>query len=909
MDIDEEEQYKKALKYKKKEKKPREVKYFPTLNLKTKRSKKPQTEIQKMSNKIYGKNLQTMDEIKVFIGSEYKKFDDLTMKFLYTIAKSKVVNGKISFSDSLANSPIIYRLKLKMGKRSWLSNDFLYLASIFRTNFENNVGSVPLNGNTKIKSVTVISAPFVYEGDTMRGFIQDNSEDFFCFGVDKLPLDKRLAVENALLDFSKDNAQFTYLGKTYIAKFNSGCMLIVESTKTDQAAEYLKNQTTFNILSAKKRELKEKTLEIKNKPRFFSMKLIPDKFCPAYVFLDKKAVEVQFLYEIELDYNELFQNIITSVTTKDSIDFPVNFIYWDNISNIMDLFSVLAVVGPAFKLPQKQANYFSEICDKYADIEFPIQVWHKKMLEIQKLAVEFFNSFNSKLNYDKIVDIRGKVLKLYDDYKKMIVDSSYEDIVKFFTDNVYLGPFNVYCKNQLNAKKFQPFLENFFGVLTKIEVLDSTNLVEEIEKLGNAIYFSSFSDDTEPNERFFPVLLSPAAFYGNSINLNPKERKKYFDEIVTDFMIKAEARKDKLEVMGDNYLDIMTNLLSYRNRLLSNNANGFIDKHFKELIDSGLTEEDIAKAKRNLYRKLVNKADAMPKLNAEIYKVILDHSKNLDELNKLELNYDLLADYTKNVITNLINDKKNIGFKKKFKKKKPVKAKKKKIKKSSEIAKGDKFAGNYGNALQTIIASTTPEDVDKGIWKSGSNTFTAPSGPYDKRPVNPISQYLTEIIDRSGIYANEYFSDMKDYMYRENPYNIMRYYPIAPRIMTHVAKTIGLPTVNEAMNSNGVNPSGLGRIPEEDQEDLRQLNAAYLMTYPYTDPANIENIKKIKADDMDITPDISNKIEDFYDELHEKIQNDFVPYANSEEATSVSIIGDKSLADSGIIMNELEMVS
>lgn len=894
MDIQDDELYKKALREKKQKKKPRETKYFPTLGLKTRRSKKPQSEIQRISNKVYGKNLQTVEEIKVFIGSEFKKFDELTTNFLHTIAEAKVINGKINFSDSLANHPITYRVKVKGGDRKWISNDYLYLASIYRIGLPSNIGSLVLDGNTKIKSVTLISAPFLYEGDTTRGFIQDNNEDFFCFGVDKLPIKDQESARNILTDFNKDVYNFTYLNKPYVAKTADICMLIINANDIANASNYMANQTVFDILSMKKRELKEKTLEIKNKPRFFSAKLVPDRFCPAYVYLNK-FVEFNFLYEFEFDYNDLFQSIIKTVISKKTVDLPKDFIYWDNISNVMDLFSVLAVVGPVFNLPKEQALYFGSICDKYADIEFPIQVWHKKMLEIQKLAAEFFNSFNTKLNYDKIVDIRGKILKLNDDYKKMVADPSYEDIKEFFNLNNYLGPFNVCCKNQINSGKFQAFLDNFFGVLTKIEILDSKGLVDEIEKLGNAIYFASYSDDTAPDERFFPILLSPGAFYGDSISLDPANRKKYFTEIVTKFMVKAEEMKDRAAVKGENYLNILKNLITYRDKILWNNADQFINSKNDELVNGGLNQDEIVKAKNKLYKRLVNLANSKPTLNNEIYQVILNNANNLDKLASLALPEDMLFNYTKNAIQRILDEKRGVKWKGKGKKKKRILTMKKRIK-GSDIEKADKLSGGkYGSALQTILQSTTPNDVLNNQFKSGSTTFNIQGGPYKDRPVEPVSQYLTEIIEKSGIYADEYFPDMKEEMIRENPYNIMINYPIAPKLMTHVAKKIGLPPVQDAIQNNGVDPNKLSQINEEDQNNLRQLNGIYMIKYPYSDPKNITAIKTVAIPDMEITPEDSKQIEEFYENQFEKLQeSDFGPFVDSEQATKMSMLGDSN---------------
>ncbi|MBQ2644137.1 hypothetical protein IJG14_01015, partial [bacterium] len=560
---------------KKKEEKKKETEYKTLLGLKKKREQKPRSELQKISDKIFSKNITGVEEIRMFIGSEFKKYDEITNKFLATIAQSKVINGKLVISDTLANRPLLYKLKVKAGERNWISNDGLFLSKIFKQAFPGNIGAVNLGGNFLIKNVTVVSIPFLYEGETKKGFIQDNEENFFCFGLEALEGEEFENTKANLFNFTTGAIKYRYNGWNYIAKDYNNCTVIALDSKTGNALNNYKNQKIFNMPSLKKRELKEKVIEIKNKPRYFYSKISPEFFCPAFTLLNQ-SVEFSFLYDICLDYNEMFAGIISSLTSTKAPGLPNDFVYWDNVEELIELYSVLAVVGVSFGMPNGFVNYFANNCDAYTQIRIPIGIWGKKMMDLQRIVTEFFNSFSTKLSYDKLSDMREKILKINDDYGKLTKDPSYTAVNNFFTKDEFLGRFNVYIKNQLDIKGMQAFLDNFLGVLTKIELLQSDNLVEEIEKMGNAIYYASLSEG-DMNNCLFPILLSPGAFYGASIKPGSAERKKIFEEIVTNFVIKAGDKKEKDDVAKGNLLEVMKNLNFYRNSLLNNNAQMFIN--------------------------------------------------------------------------------------------------------------------------------------------------------------------------------------------------------------------------------------------------------------------------------------------------------------------------------------------
>lgn len=888
--ISNEKKYREALK-KKKEEKHRESEYKTLLGLKKKREQKPRSELQKISDKIFSKNITGVEEIRMFIGSEFKKYDEITNKFLSTIAKSKVINGKLVISDTLANRPLLYKLKVKAGERNWISNDGLFLSKIFKQAFPKDIGAINLNSNFQIKNVTVVSVPFLYEGETKKGFIQDNKENFFCFGLEALEGDELESTKANLFNFTTGAIKYRYNNYNYLAKDYNNCTVITTDSRANNALNDYKAQRVFNMPSLKKRELREKVIEIKNKPRYFYSKISPEFFCPAFTLLNQ-SVEFSFLYDIALDYNEMFTGIINSLISTKAPGLPSDFVYWDNVEELIELYAVIAVVGVSFKMPADFANYFSNCCDSYSQIRIPIGIWGKKMMDLQRIVTEFFNSFSTKLNYDKLSDMREKILKINDDYSKLTKDPSYEAVNNFFTKDGFLGRFNVYIKNQLDIKGMQAFLDNFLGVLTKIELLQSDNLVEEIEKMGNAIYYSSLSEG-DMNNCLFPILLSPGAFYGASIKPNSGERKKIFEEIVTNFVIKAGDKKEKDDVARGNLIEVMKNLNFYRNSLLNNNAQLFINNNMESLSKNGFNIGDINQLKELLYKRLIKRANTDPKTAGELYKVITNNLSDLSKLKDITIDNKYLENMANDIIKEAI-DKKNGIEKKKVKKpiiRKRLVAPKAKIKsnEAKELDNQPKGAGNnYGDMLTNILTENTEEMVDNGQFRIQGKDFAFSSGPFDSRDINPLSQYLTEMIEKSNIYAEEYKPEMKNFMYKEHPYNIMKNYPIAPKIMTRIAKAIGLPTVQEAFK-NGINVSKLLTIPEDKSRDLRIVNGLLMGQYPMEkSPDNIQALKSIKLGDIEIDEEAENKAEEFYNHQWNIIVEDFAPWSATEEASKMS---------------------
>ena len=181
---DKDDDYEKYLKPEKKVKKEKEIRNKTFLSLKRKRQQKQRSDIQNALIEIMGKNLKSMDEIRGYLASKFLNYSDSTIRFMSDIAQTKVVNGKLVVSDSFANKNIVYRVCSDLVNVSFITNDTLWIAMHFRKKINTtNYSALPLT-NITIKKMHISGPPFLFNGDLNHGYVQDNSPDFFAFGVD-----------------------------------------------------------------------------------------------------------------------------------------------------------------------------------------------------------------------------------------------------------------------------------------------------------------------------------------------------------------------------------------------------------------------------------------------------------------------------------------------------------------------------------------------------------------------------------------------------------------------------------------------------------------------------------------------------------------------------------------------------
>jgi hypothetical protein len=861
--------YEKYLKPEKKVKKERETRNKTFLSLKRKRQQKQRSDIQKALIEIMGKNLKSMDEIRGYLASKFLDFSDSTIRFMSDIAYTKVVNGKLVVSDSFANKNIVYRVCSDLVNISFITNDILWIAMNFRKKINTaNYSALPLT-NITIKKMHISGPPFLFNGDLNHGYIQDNSPDFFAFDIHKEVGNNKVNNYASIFDFKNPAVvtRFNYKGKKYSSAELEGGVLVCSDDLLENAKGIYDKQVIFNSENFRKfNYIKPRIIEIKNKPRFIDCTLKPEDFCPAYLLLPIRDMKLHAEFEISFDYNDLFNYGIEYEKANGKIDYPSDFIYWDNLDGVIDLFAAFALTGSTFGLSDPSRNIFLNICKFYEKYSVNLRIWSKVMLDIQKYVINFFNSFNSRINYDKMKDMRDGFFKLVDQYNRLTKDEDKERIIDFFSSNLKLGQWSKCIFNQMNETLVKNLLNSILNILTNIETGHTDGMEEDLGKVANVIYSVTYSSGIS-DKTLFPVILSPGAFMGSGKIVGKEARNKYYAEIIENYVAEKKAKDIKMEKNNKSFNDFLNNLNDLRKQVVSFNVDTYINNNidgikkmdinvqeFKRrltnLANSSLLENKVLNDDINV--KLFEYKDKPEKIKEIVFGNIMDTwaQQILNEKNKQNIINNI-----NNSINNLNRQKQNIIDEEErprphINKKKALAAPKLKL---SNITYLDMLAGNAN---------------ENNIGKSIN---------LNEKPVDGtlVSKYYTNLITGSGVYDDFVNSiDQANMMAKEDPVKLMMAFPISKPVTDKTLETLGMPTLDNFLMGKGT-ITGRERLPANLIEKNKIANA-YILSQTNTGnfKRDIANEVNYDLDSLDTNdPDVQSVAQDFYANQYDIIKN------------------------------------
>lgn len=809
------------------------------LSLKRQRTTKPKSQIQKMSDAITAKKLKNFDEIRDYLLSKYTNVKEKTINFLSAIAKSRVINGRINLTDSFANNPIIYRLACNAGNTAWLSNDILFIAFFMRSLIK-GLPCIPIDSRAKIKYMKVISPPFLAEGEIKRGFIQDGSPYFFAYGV------SGNANFEDFFKFDKPYNTFNYDGYTYFANMYNGGILICKNDMTAKAKELYEGQKTFSF-AGNKRELKEKSIEIKSKPRFIQNKLIPDSFCSAYVQYPV-SVPITVEFSVVIDYNSMFDAIIAFAKANGgAISFNIDFINWYNLQAVMDMFAALAIVGPSFGLPNDTAQFCGKIVDYYNNYRVVFECWGKNQKDLERLTLDFYNSFNTKIQFDKMSDMKKTYANLFSEYEELLDDESYELAHVFFNDVNYLGKWNCCIKNQLNKNYSRPLYSSVLEMLTAITKSQSNLLIEKLKKVANAIY-NATSTNFQESKCLFNKIISPGAFFGDGV-VGQIERNTYIDEIVKDYLDGSAKRSEVERAVSSDVEDILNNITVYRQQVINNNVDKYMAMEGKNIEEKGYDSETVKlKLKEFLNNLLNSNKEAMNTVNKAISLV---RPLNPENVKAVDLGKDWMDNYVREILKTMkakIEEKKIDAKIKSLKHDKDMLSmssgsgsKKKVFGAWKSLGKG--YSGEIGDYRSMSVVDEIPEfdEVSSADIRSHAiepeKTEDGTKYSFDEFDFivqdgieNNMSKWITHMITRSGMFADYILNDeMVEKMMAEDPGRLSIAFPIAAPVLTYIRKKIKAPTMDSFIQGKAEIPEPKeGEIPDDTIAKLKGINAYIL---------------------------------------------------------------------------------
>ena len=615
------------------------------LQLKRKRKGKTESDFQGMLNLIYKANAKTIEQIKETLARDGKFIKNPeTERFIEAIANTKVSNQKIQLSANASNIPLYTYQTFVYSDVGIMSNDILYLWSIFISSVSRFADEDILRIVSTAKFVDVQIVSQLFDGNSAidKGYAQDFTGE--CCVLNLEPGDKK--IEEFLQPFTVmteeernkikindpknekrfDNIDydegtgrlsfvFEYGGILYCASADAdSCLIFPENMKLEDVIKKV-NETVIFHDEKGKFELNAKSVPTKDKPRFVSCRVKGDNFCPCFMQFEK-AITCNYLYRVKLDNNKIFEYWDEQIAKKGvEIKRPRNILYWDNIEGFFDFLQIYIITSTYKELCGK----YKACLDIYYEHKTAIMFWKQNQLEYQRILYEFFNSFNTKLNYDKLMRLYNRIKKYIETRALLMNDKeSYKPITGLFNS---LGRLCDMINNQFNgevmfiADKMQDLLEQLDqGVLED---------PEDLRKLGFAIYCCSYADDSGVNPAF-PFVFAPGAFLGN-VQEGILKTPEQFTELINDF--KKSMRT--IKKTNKETVELITNAIETS----ADNRDIAIENTFKYFLnDNGMN-------------KLIG--------NKELYKIMLGEIK--DQVN---LNNDLRKIVTQSIITSIIGGEK-----------------------------------------------------------------------------------------------------------------------------------------------------------------------------------------------------------------------------------------------------------
>lgn len=541
------------------------------------------SDIQKISNDLIKRKAKTIGDIQSYLNEKKWNATDRQKNLYKFLCTTKVINGNITLSDNLTNKPLYFYYYIRNFTTKTFTNDFLYIACLvsLKANKEVPVIKEIINNCVDVDYLQVVSNSFECTGDIKKGFYQDYTGQFAAIGLSTLDEKQK---EDILKMGTKE--EFIYKEKGYYSQGDNNACVIVEKNQINNVVNFYNNMKTFSNLSSF--NINEKTFELYKKLKFIDCRLKPDSFCPAFMILPN-PVRCSMMIRFKYDYNMLFKILDTLYVMEKKVKLvaPPNMIYWNTINEGMDFLAIYSLTSQS--LTDEHKNTLHDFYTEYELLKPVINLWKENQIESQRILVEFYNSFTTRIMYDKMVSIHKKVNKFLENREILENDETYQSIIKFFKS---ISDFSMMINRQLNNeytvvfKNIQKFLKQF--ITSKIFNEDS--LKDQLSKLGIAIF--DLTEIGRENSRFpcIPVLLSPGGFFGDVTISGQKKNKDILKEYIEDYKNKFIKRKQQSKTDLKKFKEFVDYIMNEDN--LKTNIKKSIEQ-INQKMKWGLTNENI----------------------------------------------------------------------------------------------------------------------------------------------------------------------------------------------------------------------------------------------------------------------------------------------------------------------------
>lgn len=585
---------------------------------KKRKRKQPTTQIGEWLPGIFKKKLTELSEIQHHLESTYNVDPSEDLKrILSLLAKSKVVNNKITLSDNFANVPMYFYMKFPNLSCGTYSNDELYLAFRCRLlynslkNQEDNYLYRFLD-NGVIRKVYYVSKSFVLKGKELKGFYQDYQGNFAAIGLESLGENKKEIEKSEeykkIVSLSSNSAKFNYKSINYIAYYSDSAVVICKDNQDQNA---IKNEMqsgisqlkVFKNTSAKTEISLKEVKHTKTKAYYADFRLKPEGFCPAFLLLSNN-ISVQEIYKMEFDLNALFKTLDDLYKEKNGFYFYDNLCYWDSINTFYDFLTIYALTSQEISEGSKQLLMtFVESFKNYKD---EILLWKKLQLFGQKVIKDFYNCFTTYINYEKLDGISKRVKMYLDDFNKLKSSSYYGNVTNFLKDT---KQFSQMMHDQVMSGNSYKLFTVMQKVLEDLQSGKRTSeMVSDLRKICLTIYkFSVCGDNC-----IFPIVVAEGAFLGDL-----RGSENYDDDLLKVIIEKYNeglaVQKYEEGELRNMINDIRNNMDKYIQEVVMLNVKKFINEN-----NYGLSGDNVNMAIKAVMDNLSRSQETKDALENEI---------------------------------------------------------------------------------------------------------------------------------------------------------------------------------------------------------------------------------------------------------------------------------------------------
>lgn len=522
---------------------------------------KSKTNIARWAAIVYKNKAKDLNAIRNLIEKEFKVSpDDLSLRILDVLSKAKIIDGRVVLSDNFANEPF-YGYAFVNYNMHLVSNDKLFNYYFYaRALKELKSGSLyndvfrAQSQYARLDKVFVSSKAFILEKEIIRGFYQDFKEYEAYIGPTKSLTNEevqnyadKIDYENPFLTFTADNIKYCAF-----APVGFDILSVVEADKAEKKTivDGLSNMEIFNK-GKKNLELNVKEVKLKDKKAFyFDCSYNLESFCPAFVKLEK-SLPLAFVYRYKFIMNDLYNAMIIELNNKkfDS-HLLFNLCYWDNIESFMDLMS-LAAVGNSSTDDTKR--FALNVITAYQDLKETISLWKKNQLNYQKILKDFYNSFNTNINYDKLRNLRDNLIKYLTDRNDLELYSDFDKMESFFNG---LGCMCQYIIKQLKKNVF--YLANRMNAVLDEFIMGkfTSDITKDLNEIGQSIYTVSMNGANT----CFNFFVSYGAFLGDVSNFSGAIRENIIETTVEKYIKKLDKAEEERLKKLKNFREINSNM-------------------------------------------------------------------------------------------------------------------------------------------------------------------------------------------------------------------------------------------------------------------------------------------------------------------------------------------------------------